>query len=261
MAGALEGKVAFVTGGARGIGAAIAERLGKEGAAVAVADIALEGAQATAQRIQDGGSKAKAYSVDVSSGEAVKTAISSAESDLGLINLAVTAAGIIDIYDFVDLPEASWDRTININLKGTFLVLQEVARRLLDAKQTGSMVALSSVAGRGGRSNAVDYAASKAGVISVVRSAMLAFSPHGITVNAVCPGIVDTPMTRKIHEERAPLAGITPEESFNRIKATIPLGRVQTPDDVADVVTFLLSPQGSYITGQAINACGGIEQD
>lgn len=261
MAGVLDGKVAFVTGGARGIGASVAERLGREGATVAVADIALEGAQATAQRIEDAGSKAKAYAVDVSSGEAVKAAINGAEADFGLINLAVTGAGIIDIYDFADLPEASWDRTININLKGTFLVFQEIARRLMDAKQTGSLVAIASVAARRGRPNAVDYAASKAGVVSVVRSAMLAFSPHGITANAVCPGIVDTPMTRKIHEERAPLAGITPEESFNRIKASIPLGRVQTPDDVADVVTFLLSPQGSYITGQAINACGGLEQN
>ncbi|MBC7813035.1 MAG: SDR family oxidoreductase, partial [Burkholderiales bacterium] len=108
------------------------------------------------------------------------------------------------------------------------------------------MVGVASVAARGGRANAVDYAASKAGVISVVRSAALAFAKNGINVNAVCPGIVDTPMTRGIHEERARIAGITPEESFGKLASTIPLGRVQTPDDVADVVSFLLSAQGSY---------------
>jgi NAD(P)-dependent dehydrogenase (short-subunit alcohol dehydrogenase family) len=148
-----------------------------------------------------------------------------------------------------------------VNLKGTFLVFQEAARRMIEAETSGGLVAISSVAGRGGRLNAVDYAASKAGVISVVRSAALALAPHGITVNAVCPGIVNTEMTTSLHEGRSKITGIPAEESLKRIVATIPLGRIQEPEDVADVVSFLLSPQGSYVHGQAINACGGVEMD
>ena len=122
-------------------------------------------------------------------------------------------------------------------------------------------MAISSVAGRGGRPDATDYAASKAGVISLVRSAALALAAHRITVNAVCPGIVDTEMTRAIHIERARLAGVTPAESLASLAATIPLGRMETAEDVANAVAFLLSAEGSYITGQALNVCGGLEFD
>jgi len=111
--------------------------------------------------------------------------------------------------------------------------------------------------GRGGRAANVDYAASKAGVISVIRSAALALAAHGITVNAICPGVVDTPMTRYLHEERSRLEGMTPEESLASMLKTIPLGRIETVDDVANAVLFLLSEEGSYITGQALNVCGG----
>jgi NAD(P)-dependent dehydrogenase (short-subunit alcohol dehydrogenase family) len=148
-----------------------------------------------------------------------------------------------------------------VNLRGTFLTFQAVARQMVDASRGGSLVAVSSIAGRGGRPNAVDYAASKAGIISLVRSAALALAANGITVNAVCPGIVDTSMTRAIHDERARLAGMTPAESLARLTATIPLGRIETPEDVAHAIVFLLSTEGSYITGQALNVCGGLEFD
>jgi len=127
--------------------------------------------------------------------------------------------------------------------------------------QPGSLVGISSISARGGRPTSADYAASKAGVISLVRSAALAFAKNQITVNAVCPGIVETEMTRSIHQDRARLSGITPEESYANILATIPLGRAQTAADVADVVAFLLSKDASYITGQALNADGGMEFD
>ncbi len=259
MSGILDGRVAVVTGAAGGIGAAVAHRLAAEGASVALTDIDRSRSESVAKQIIDAGGTAKAYHIDVASGEAVQSTLRQAEADLGLIDIAVTGAGVIDVFDFVALPETSWDRTIDINLKGTFLVFQAVARRLLAEGRTGGLVAIASVAARRGRPNTVDYAVSKAGVITLVQSAMKSLSPHGITVNAVCPGVVDTPMTRKIHEERAPLLGLTPEQSLEKIKAMIPLGRTQTPEDVANVVAFLVSPQGSYITGQAINACGGLE--
>jgi NAD(P)-dependent dehydrogenase (short-subunit alcohol dehydrogenase family) len=256
-----DGRVALVTGAARGIGAAVARRLAAEGAQVAVADLSSDGAMAVAERIRHEGGRATAYPVDVSQAADVQSLVEQVEKEQGLVEMAVTAAGIIKTYDFIDLPADVWDRTMNVNLKGTFLVFQAIARRLLAAKKTGSLIAISSVAGRGGRANAVDYAASKAAVISVVRSAALALAKSGITVNAVCPGIVDTEMTRNIHEERARIAGITPEESLQKLAANIPLGRIQKPEDVADLVSFLLSKEGSYITGQAINTCGGLEMD
>ena len=132
---------------------------------------------------------------------------------------------------------------------------------MIEAGKPGSLVGLSSISARGGRPDSADYAASKAGVISLVRSAALAFAKNQININAVCPGIVETEMTRGLHERRAKMTGITPEESYAKILSTIPLGRPQTADDVADVVAFLLSKDASYITGQALNADGGMEFD
>jgi NAD(P)-dependent dehydrogenase (short-subunit alcohol dehydrogenase family) len=257
----LIGNTAFITGAAGGIGAAVAQRLAGLGAAVAVTDVSLEGAQRVAQQLIDAGGKAAAFKLDVASAENVREVVGAAEAAFGLQTMAVSCAGVIRIAPFLSLTSSDWDRTLGINLKGTFLVLQEIGRRLVEAKVSGSLVALSSVAGRGGRVNAVDYAASKAGVISVVRSAALALAPHRITVNAVCPGIVETEMTLSIHRERAQLSGITPEESLAKLAATIPLGRIETANDVAGAVAFLLSPEGSYITGQSINVCGGLEMD
>ena len=153
------------------------------------------------------------------------------------------------------------DRTLAVNLKGTFLTIQAIARQMVDSSRGGSLVAISSVAGRSGRPSATDYAASKAGVISLVRSAALALAADRITVNAVCPGIVDTDMTRAIHVDRARSAGVTPVESLASLVATIPLGRIETVEDVANAVAFLLSSEGRDITGQALNVCGGLEFD
>ena len=179
----------------------------------------------------------------------------------GTITHGVAAAGIIATHPFLELTGRDWDRTLAVNLKGTFLTIQAIARQMVDSSRGGSLVAISSVAGRSGRPSATDYAASKAGVISLVRSAALALAADRITVNAVCPGIVDTDMTRAIHVDRARLAGVTPVESLASLAATIPLGRIETVEDVANAVAFLLSSEGSYITGQALNVCGGLEFD
>jgi NAD(P)-dependent dehydrogenase (short-subunit alcohol dehydrogenase family) len=262
MAARFEGKTYFISGGGGGIAAGIAHRLCSEGAYVALGDLVLASAEKLAQELKAEGGNASAHLLDVTSAESVVKALDAAEKSSGrAVDGAITCAGIVKIYPFLDLPQAVWERTLTVNLTGTFLVIQEVARRLVKAGTKGRLVSIASVAGRSGRPNTVDYAASKAGVISVVRSAALAFAPYGINVNAVCPGVVDTEMTQAIHRERSKLTGITKEESLNNIIKTSPLGRIQTPSDVADVVTFLLSDEGGYITGQSINACGGMEMD
>jgi NAD(P)-dependent dehydrogenase (short-subunit alcohol dehydrogenase family) len=256
-----EGAVVLVTGAAGRIGAAVARCLAVEGAHVAVADRDLAGAEQIVSEIAISGGTASAHWLDVTTEVSVRETTVAVETRFGTITHAVASAGIIATHPFLDLTVENWDRTLAVNLKGTFLTLQAVARRMVDASRGGSLVAISSVAGRGGRPTAADYAASKAGVISLVRSAALALAPNGITVNAVCPGIVDTDMTRAIHALRAKLAGVTPEESLARLVATIPLGRMETAEDVANAVAFLLSSDGSYITGQALNVCGGLEFD
>ena len=261
MSDRFAGAVILVTGGAGGIGAAVARSLACDGAHVAVADRDLAGAEGIASEIAMSGGRASAHPLDVADDESVRDTVVAIGTRFGTITHAVAAAGIIATHPFLDLTADDWDRTLAVNLKGTFLTFQAVARQMVEASRGGSLVAVSSVAGRGGRPTATDYAASKAGIISLVRSAALALAPNGITVNAVCPGIVDTDMTRAIHADRARLAGVTPAESLARLAATIPLGRMETAEDVANAVAFLLSSEGSYITGQALNVCGGLEFD
>ena len=261
MSKRFEGRSAFVTGGAQGIGAGVAKRLAHEGAAVAVADLSLEGAEGTVHEIQETGGTARAYRVNVSFPEEIERAVDRAEKDLGTPSLVVPCAGIVLTNPFLELSAQDWDRTIDINLKGTFFTMQSAARRMVAAGMKGSMVGVSSGAGRSGRPNNVDYAASKAGVISLVCSAALALAAHGITANAVCPGVVETPMTQQLHEARSRILGVTPGESLTSMKEKIPLGRVATVDDVTNAILFLLSEEGSYITGQALNIDGGMEFD
>ncbi|MEV6131048.1 SDR family NAD(P)-dependent oxidoreductase [Streptomyces violaceusniger] len=258
--GRFEGLTAVVTGAGGGIGRAVALRLAAEGARVALLDISTEAADRTAEAIAEAGGRAESYRADVTRPADVEDALDRAENDLGPLSLAVGAHGIVRNHPFLELPADDWDATLSVNLKGMFLLLQRAAVRAA-AYGGGAMVAVSSVAGRGARLTCADYAASKAGVISLVRSAALALAAHGIRVNAVCPGVVDTEMTRAIHRQKAEIDGITPEESFAEQAAKIPLGRIETPEEIAGVIAFLLSPESSYITGQAVNVCGGLEMN
>jgi NAD(P)-dependent dehydrogenase (short-subunit alcohol dehydrogenase family) len=255
-----EGRTAVVTGAGGGIGRACAQLLAAQGARVALLDVSAESAASTAKAIGDAGGTTALHPVDVTDARAVEETLDRVEEELGPVTLAVGAHGIVRNHPFLELPVEDWDTTLAVNLKGMFVLLQRAARRAV-AHGGGAMVAVSSVAGRGPRATCADYAASKAGVISLVQSAALALAEHGIRVNAVCPGVVDTEMTRAIHRQKAEIDGITPEESFSRQAAKIPLGRIETPQEVARVAGFLLSDESSYVTGQALNVCGGLEMN
>ncbi len=251
----------LISGAAGGIGSAIGRTLGAAGLPVALGDVDPERCRALSEELRASGATACAVGLDVSDAGSVEAALDTAETTLGPVDRVVTCAGIIAKAPFLELAQEAWERTIRINLTGTWLVFQRAARRMVGGQRTGAFVAIASVAGRSGRATAADYAASKAGVISVVRSTALALASDGIRVNAVCPGVVETPMTDAIHEQAGRELGITREESLARMVAGIPLGRVETPQEVADAVAFLLSDQARYITGQALNVDGGIEMD
>lgn len=260
----LDGRNAFVTGAGGGIGRAAVRALAAEGANVAAADLSEAAAEASAAEARALGVSASAHALDVSEPGRIAETIDEAAERLGALSLGVTCAGVIEVAPALELTERQWDRTLGVNLKGTFFVLQELARRFraagAGAVTDGRLVAVASVAGRSGRADALDYAASKAGVISVVRSLALAVAPD-IRVNAVCPGVVDTPMTEAIHSHRSAETGLTVQESMNEMTGRIPLGAMATPEQVASVVSFLLSDEAGHVTGQSINVCGGLERD
>lgn len=253
--------VAIVTGAGQGIGRAIARRLARDGFAVALADVDVGALAEAAGEIQDQGASILAVQADLAQVVGIARMIDRVVEEWARVDVLVNNAGRVVTRPFQEVTEADWDAMLSINLRTVFFATQLVARQMIERKIAGRIVNISSISGRSGRPDQAPYAAAKAGVISVTRSAAVALAPHGITVNAVCPGVVDTAMTRRIHETRAQMLGISPEESLDRMVARIPLGRLAVPDDVAAAVAFLCSPRSAYITGQALNVCGGMEMD
>jgi acetoin reductase-like protein len=250
-------QVAIVTGAAQGIGRAIARRLAQDGFAIAIVDINADALEEVKKEIEAFGSQALALEADLTQLEDVQKVITRS-AEWGQLTVLVNNAGRVIITPFSEITEQEWDAIMALNLKTVFFATQFAARHM----QTGArIVNLSSISGRSGRSDQAHYAAAKCAVISLTQSAALSFAAQGITVNAVCPGVVDTPMTSGIHKIRASALGITPEESLARMVAKIPLGRLETTDDVAGVVSFLCSSDAAYITGQSLNVCGGMEMN
>ncbi len=254
----LAGKSAIVTGAGRGIGKATALRFAREGADVLVPDLDLATSQQTAKEIQALGRKGVPMQMDVTRMPDIQRMVETAVREFGKIDVLVNNAGIVIVRDLLELTEAEWDRTLDINAKAVFFCLQAVAREMVKRK-AGVILNASSVSGRVGRPMLVDYCASKFAVVAITQSAALALAPHGIRVNAVAPGIVDTDMWVKIDREWGTLAGKPPGEVKRARVEAIPLGRIETPEDVANLYTFLASDEASYITGQTYNVCGGLQ--
>ncbi len=250
--------VAVVTGAAQGIGRAIAVRLAADGFAVALVDVdaaALE----EAAGVVAGRTDALAVHADLAVLEEIAGTVDRVQSAWGRIDAWVNNAGREVTTPFLEVTAREWDAALAINLRTVFFATQMAARAMIATGVRGRIVNVASIAGRSGRADQAPYAAAKAGVISVTRSAALALAPYGITVNAVCPGVVDTAMTRRVHQARARWLGVTPEESLRRMVERIPLREMARPDDVAAAVAFFCSPEARYITGQALNVCGGME--
>jgi galactitol 2-dehydrogenase len=253
----LENKVAIVTGGASGIGAAIVRRFVAEGAKVVVADLNLEAAQALADQIVNGGGEALAVRVDVRNQARDQAMVDAAVARFGRLDILVNNAGVFRMKPFLEITDADWDFNFDVNCKGTLWCAQAAARQMIAQGQGGKIINLSSQAGRRGEPLVLAYCASKAAVISMTQSMALALAPYKINVNAIAPGIVDTAMWEVVDREFARYEGLEPGAAKRRAVAAIPLGRIEQPDDIAAAAAFLASSDADYITQQTLNVDGG----
>jgi meso-butanediol dehydrogenase/(S,S)-butanediol dehydrogenase/diacetyl reductase len=256
----LDSRVILITGAARGIGAASARRLAAANARLVLADLDGPAVDKLAAEL-----KAVAVRADVTRPADVARMIDEPYTRWGRLDVLFNNAGVIRVQPMLEVTEAEWDRVMSVNLKAVFFVLQAAARRMkaqppmAGSALRGKLIQTASIAGyRGGNHLMTPYSATKAGVISLTRSAAQALAAEGITSNCVCPGAVDTPMWEQIDGELAVLHGLAPREAWKKRIAGIPLGRPETADDVAGVVAFLAGPDSDYMTGQAIKIDGGL---
>ena len=257
----LDGQVAIVTGAGRGIGRATALRLAREGASVTVADINEANAKGVAEEIESTAGNAYPFTVDVTDKTDAERMVSETVARFGKLDILVNNAGIAIIASLMDTDEATWDALMNVNAKGVLLCSQAAAREMIAQGNGGRIINNASGAGKTapGRSTPLGaYAASKHAVVALTKQFGLELSSHGILVNCVCPGIVDTPMWDLIDREVARLEGVPVGSVKARAVAGIPVGRIQQPEDVANLIAFLASEDSNYITAQAVNVSGGL---
>jgi len=252
----LEVKVALVTGGASGIGYAIARRLAAEGASVGVLALHAESAERAAAEI---GARALALAGDVRDEEAVARAVDDTVAAFGRLDVMVNNAGTIVIAPVLETTVAEWDRVLEVNLRGVFIGCREAARRMVEQGEGGRIVNGSSGAGRRGNAGIGAYAASKFGVIGLTQSLAVELAPHGITVNAYCPGhVTSTPMWDEIDALSTARSGEPPGSAKRAAEAEPPLGRAGRPEEIAAAVAYLASDEAAYVTGESLLVDGGL---
>jgi 3-oxoacyl-[acyl-carrier protein] reductase len=242
----LEGKVALITGGARGIGRAIALRLARDGVRIAIGDLLREEGLNTQKEVEEAGSEAMFATLDVTDEASVKDAVAQVESRWGRIDILANNAGITRDRLLLRLAEQDWDAVLDVNLKGAYLCSRAVLPLML-RQRWGRIVGTASVVGLAGNPGQTNYAASKAGLIGFTKALAREVATRNITVNAVAPGYIETQMVQTLSEKVQ-----------EAILGQIPMGRFGTPEDVAGVVAFLCSEEASYITGHVINVDGGM---
>jgi NAD(P)-dependent dehydrogenase (short-subunit alcohol dehydrogenase family) len=252
--GVLDGKIALVTGAGSGIGEAIATALAAAGARVAVSDLDL----AAATRVAGNLTGAIPVQLDVTNARSAKDAVAAAEAALGPLDILCNNAGVSTMNRIVDLTEKEWDFNFDVNAKGVFLVTQAAAPGMIERRQ-GCIVNTASMAGKIGVPLLAHYAASKWACIGFTKSCAREFGEFGIRVNCVCPGYVRTSMQERELDWEATLRGMTREEVAAEYISQTPLGRLETPEDVAKVVLWLCTPGAEFVTGAAIDVTGGAD--
>lgn len=250
----LEDKIAIVTGGARGIGRAIATRYAAEGARVVIADINGAEAEAVAGEI---GAGAMGFALDVTKQASIDAMVAGVVARLGRIDILVNNAGIFEMAPVLEITRESYARQFAVNVEGLLFTLQAVARQMVAQGQGGKIVNFSSQAGRRGEALVAVYCASKAAVISLTQSAGLALIKHGINVNAIAPGVVDTPMWDVVDAQFAKYENLPLGEKKRQVGAAVPFGRMGYPEDMTGAAVFLASEDANYICCQTLNVDGG----
>jgi NAD(P)-dependent dehydrogenase (short-subunit alcohol dehydrogenase family) len=253
----LQGQVAIVTGAGRGIGRATALELARLGADVVVAELDRDGADTTAKLVKDLGRRAVVVPTDVTRRPALAEMVERTRSALGRIDILVNNAGIYRAAATLDVTEEHWDAVMAINARAVFFASQAVLPTMI-AQKHGSIVSLASMAGKIGSKTNLPYNASKAAVISMTKSLALAHAADGIRVNCVCPGFVETDMWAMVARDQGALLGMTPEQFTDARRKSVPLGRMERPEDVASVIGFLCTGRAGYMTGQALSVDGGL---
>ncbi len=250
----LAGKSAIVTGGARGIGRAIAARYVAEGAVVAIADLARAEAEDTAAAL---GPAAYAVELDVTRLDSIEAAIQAVAARAGGIDILVNNAAIFDMGPVLEVDPRGFDRLFQVNVRGLFFMLQAVARRMVAQGRGGKIINMASQAGRRGEALVSIYCATKAAVISLTQSAGLDLIKHRINVNGIAPGVVDTPMWDEVDALFARYEGRPPGEKKRLVGAAVPYGRMGRPEDHAGAAVFLASDDADYVVAQTLNVDGG----
>jgi meso-butanediol dehydrogenase/(S,S)-butanediol dehydrogenase/diacetyl reductase len=255
----LEGRVCIVTGGAQGIGAAIAESLSREGASVVIGDLNLEGARSVASRIGGNGGRAVAVEVDVAERQQVTAMIRRAVDEYGALHVMFNNAGFNRPMRFLEVTEENWNAVLRVNALGVLIGIQESAKQMIAQGGGGKIVNTASIAGRQGFPSFAPYCASKFAVISLTQAAARALAAHRITVNAFSPGVVDTPLWEKLDKDLMAIGDSEREgQAMEDFSAGILLGRPAQPADIAGTALYLASSDSDYMTGQVVAIDGGM---
>jgi len=249
--GRLEGRVAFVTGAGRGIGAATALRMAEEGARIALADIDGEGCKQVLAELNSIGAEGLALHCNVADSAMVQDAIDKAAQQFGRLDILVNNAGVLRDQLLFKMSEEEWDTVLSVHLKGAFLCSRAAQKYMVEQKY-GRIVSLSSTSALGNRGQA-NYSSAKAGLQGFTRTLAVELGPFGITANAVAPGFIDTEMTRSTARRQ----GLDPDQVIAQASKTIPVRRVGQPRDIANVICFLASEEAGFVNGQIIYVAGG----